>query len=69
MKKIKKDWNKKVGKFYYVADEVRDIDAAKSSGINSIAVSWGFNSEDVLKKEKPDYLISNPQELITIASD
>ena len=29
----------------YVGDEVRDIDAARKTGIKVIAVSWGFNSQ------------------------
>ncbi len=68
LRKIKKDWRKKVKRFYYVADEIRDIDAAKSAKVNSIAVGWGFNSIDVLKKEKPDHVITNPEDLVGIAS-
>lgn len=47
-----------------VGDETRDIQAAKKSKIKSIAVSWGFNSTQVLKEHKPDRLIHYPQELI-----
>lgn len=48
----------------YVGDEVRDIEAAKKSQIKAIAVTWGFNSKEVLAKYDPDFLIESPNELI-----
>ena len=33
---------------FYVCDEVRDIEAAKKSGIKSVAVTWGYNTKDAL---------------------
>lgn len=51
---------------YYVGDETRDIEAAKKCGIKMIAVSWGFNDKEILKKYKPDYLISKPEEILKI---
>lgn len=50
----------------YVGDEVRDIEAAKRTGIKVIAVSWGFNSQSVLAAHYPDFLIERPQELIEL---
>ena len=47
----------------YVGDEVRDMNAGKKSKVITVAVSWGFNSKEALKKEKPDYLIDSPSEL------
>lgn len=43
----------------YIGDEVRDVAAAKDAGIKVCAVSWGFNSEEALKKHNPDYLVNN----------
>ena len=48
---------------YFVGDEVRDIEAGKKVGINTIAVSWGYNTKSALDKEHPDYLIDFPLEL------
>jgi phosphoglycolate phosphatase len=48
----------------YVGDETRDIEAAKKSQIKMIAVSWGFNSEEVLAAHEPDFLIHQPKELM-----
>ena len=53
-------------KVVYVGDEVRDIDAAKKTGIKVIAVGWGFNSQEALAAQNPDCLIERPQELIEI---
>ena len=50
----------------YVGDETRDIEAAKKSKVRVIAVSWGFNSKEVLAEQKPDFLIDRPSELIEV---
>ena len=50
----------------YVGDETRDIEAAKKSKIKIIAVSWGFNSSQILKQQKPDFLIEHPQQLMQV---
>jgi phosphoglycolate phosphatase-like HAD superfamily hydrolase len=48
----------------YIGDETRDIEAAKRSQVNVIAVSWGFNSAEILAQYHPDFLIQQPVELI-----
>ncbi len=48
----------------YIGDEVRDIEAARKAGIPIIAVTWGFNSKKRLMESDPDYLISEPREII-----
>ena len=50
----------------YICDEVRDIEAARKSGIPSIAVTWGYNTRDALIKEHPDFIADNPKELQNI---
>lgn len=50
----------------YVGDETRDIEAARKIQIQVIAVSWGFNSREVLAEQKPDFLISHPSQLIEV---
>lgn len=50
----------------YVGDEVRDIEAAKSAGLRSIAVSWGYADREALASEQPDYLIDEPAQLIEL---
>jgi phosphoglycolate phosphatase-like HAD superfamily hydrolase len=49
----------------YVGDETRDIEALKRIKIPIIAVSWGFNSHQILEKLNPEGLIDNPNELLS----
>lgn len=51
---------------FYIGDETRDIEAAHEAGIKSIAVTWGYNSEDILRMYSPEYLIDDPKTLLTI---
>lgn len=48
---------------YYIGDEIRDIEAARSVGIKSIAVSWGYNHANALQKAQPDYLVNDASDL------
>jgi phosphoglycolate phosphatase len=47
----------------YVGDETRDIEALKRIKVPIIAVSWGFNSHEILEKQNPDFLIDDPSDL------
>ncbi len=53
-------------KVVYVGDEIRYIDAAKKTVIKINAVGWGYNSQEALAAQNPDFLIERPQELIEI---
>jgi HAD superfamily hydrolase (TIGR01549 family) len=44
-------------KTFYVGDAEGDVRAGKDAGVMTIAVTWGFQDEDMLKKARPDYLI------------
>ncbi len=48
----------------YVGDEVRDIIAAKKAGLSIVSVTWGFNGEQILKSQNPDFIASTPKEII-----
>jgi phosphoglycolate phosphatase len=50
----------------YIGDEIRDIKAAKESGIKVISVSWGLQPSSLLQKHHPDYFINTPNELIDL---
>jgi phosphoglycolate phosphatase len=50
----------------FVGDETRDIEAAKKAKVKTIAVSWGINKEELLKRHNPDYLAKTPKGLIEI---
>ncbi|HCP08300.1 MAG TPA: carotenoid oxygenase [Candidatus Moranbacteria bacterium] len=64
LKRLLKKYNFEGGNVLYVGDEIRDIEAAKKSGIRMLAVGWGFNSKKALLENNPDYFIDDPSELI-----
>lgn len=64
LKKILYEHKLKKGETAYVGDEDRDIIAAKQAGLKSIAVSWGFNSKNLLINNKPDFIADKPSEIL-----
>ena len=46
-----------------IGDTVSDIRYAKRAGVQSIAVTWGWQSRDRLVKEDPDFIVNSVQEL------
>ncbi|MEZ4849159.1 MAG: HAD-IA family hydrolase [Bacteroidia bacterium] len=66
MQKIIKSYKLSPEEVSMIGDEVRDVEAARKAGIDSIAVTWGFNSEDLLKTHAPKHLINQPGELLEI---
>lgn len=66
IKNLLKQENINPERVIYVGDETRDIEAARRSRVKAIAVSWGFNSKEVLAKQNPDFLINRPNELIQV---
>jgi phosphoglycolate phosphatase len=53
----------------YVGDEIRDIEAARKAGIRIVSVTWGANTEAVLRAHAPDYVVTSPKELVQMFSD
>lgn len=51
---------------FYVGDEGRDIEAAKRVGLNNVAVTWGYNSRELLASHHPRNMADNREELATI---
>ncbi|MEY3470852.1 MAG: hypothetical protein RLZZ223_202 [Candidatus Parcubacteria bacterium] len=50
----------------YIGDEQRDIEAAKKVDLKSVAVSWGFNTRDLLLTSSPTFIIDNPDDLYDV---
>ena len=46
-----------------MGDEIRDIEAANSAGVDVAAVGWGLNSRRALLKRNPTYIVAQPAEL------
>jgi pyrophosphatase PpaX len=51
----------------YVGDSPFDVAAAKAAGVFAVAVTWGgIHSEDALRAEDPDAIVSTPEELLDV---
>jgi pyrophosphatase PpaX len=49
----------------YVGDSPFDVVAARAAGVFAVAVTWGgIHSEDALRAEKPDAVVSTTEELL-----
>lgn len=51
---------------FYVGDEIRDIDAARKTGVTMIAVPWGFNTPDALRRAGPDHMVETMDDILKI---
>jgi len=47
----------------FITDTVGDIKEAKKSGIKAMAVTWGFHSKAMLKKQNPDFIAENAEQI------
>lgn len=43
----------------YIGDMTHDIDAGKKAKVKTVALGWGYQSEEVLRNSNPDHYISN----------
>ena len=64
LKQVVREHRLKKSDVIYVGDETRDVRSARKSGIAIIAVSWGFNSAEILQEHKPNYLVDRPQQIL-----
>ncbi|MCZ2845806.1 MAG: HAD hydrolase-like protein, partial [Candidatus Bathyarchaeota archaeon] len=66
IKRYLKHLNLEADKIIYVGDELRDIHACQKLAVRMISVTWGFDSLELLKTGKPDYIASKPKEIMEI---
>lgn len=50
----------------YIGDSDVDMQTGNAAGMESIGVSWGFRSKEVLNEHGAKHTIDHPQELLTI---
>lgn len=50
----------------YVGDTNIDCLTARNSNLKMVAVTWGFRSKEELKKDKPNYFVDKPIEIINL---
>ena len=49
-----------------IGDRVYDIKMGKNAKINTIAVTWGYNAKEELKRASADCIIDHPSGLVKI---
>jgi len=64
--KIAKALKLDVSEIIFVGDTPTDIKTAKSAGMTSIGVSWGYRSIEELISEKADFIAKDPKHLAEI---
>lgn len=64
LEKVLKIFGIKPSEAVYIGDTAGDIKEAKKVKIKTMAVTWGFHSRQTLKKEKPDFIASKPEQII-----
>lgn len=50
----------------YIGDECRDIIACKKNNVRVIAVSWGYESMELLKMANPNFIVETPIQLFNL---
>jgi phosphoglycolate phosphatase len=51
------------GRTCMIGDSVSDIQYAKKAGVQSVAVTWGWQARNTLANEQPDYIVERVSEL------
>jgi phosphoglycolate phosphatase len=66
IKKFLKSFSLKANEVIYVGDEVRDVVACKKTGVKVIWAGWGYEHIEHVKKESPDYMAHEPEDILSI---
>jgi phosphoglycolate phosphatase len=55
-----------LGEILYVGDELRDIEACNKIHVPCMAVTWGFEAQELLVSANPQYIVHEPAEICNI---
>ncbi|MBX9577991.1 MAG: HAD-IA family hydrolase [Chthoniobacterales bacterium] len=64
IRRIMKEHHLQPEDLIYIGDETRDIEASHSTAIRIAAVTWGYNSAEVLRSMNPEFLFDHPEQLL-----
>jgi phosphoglycolate phosphatase len=53
----------------YIGDELRDIEACNKIHVPCVAVTWGFEAQELLASANPQYIIHEPVEICNIIKE
>jgi phosphoglycolate phosphatase len=68
MKMVFNEYNVTSGDCLLITDTLGDIKEANELGVKSIGVTWGFHSEETLKKGNAHKLVENPSDLLIVVN-
>ena len=54
---------------FMIGDTVYDIKMGKNAKINTVGVTWGYNTEDELHQANADHIINDPNQLVEILKE
>lgn len=63
---IAREFNTSLSETIYIGDSDVDGATGKAAGTDTILVSWGFRSRDVLEAAKPLYIVDSTDEILKI---
>lgn len=63
IRKVMKQWGTTPARMIYVGDELRDIESCKKLGVPIVAVTWGYDSPQLLLSGNPDHIAHTPGDL------
>ncbi|MBN1131143.1 MAG: HAD-IA family hydrolase [Chitinispirillaceae bacterium] len=52
----------------YIGDTTDDVEACRKVGIRAAAVTWGYNTKEVLERSNPEYLFERVEDLLRLVS-
>ena len=50
----------------FIGDSIVDVKTAQNANISSVGVLWGNGTEEDFKKQKSDFILEKPQDLLSI---
>lgn len=65
IRRIMKEYQLAPEDLIYIGDETRDIEATHSNAVRMAAVTWGYNSSDILQSLNPEFLLDHPEQLLS----
>ncbi len=51
---------------FFITDTLGDIREVQSFPLTTVAVTWGYHSQELLEQGNPDYMATHPEELVAI---
>lgn len=61
-----RQYNVTLQDIYYIGDTTGDIKEGKQAGVQTVGVTWGWHSKELMTTSQPDYLFDKPEDLLKL---